>query len=177
MDGNNLPDTSVVLEASVTGHVLALVDRASVVIPDDTEVDPPAAAVESVLFLRCGGSDMHAMVHLQRCDAEPGAPAPPPLGVVGERESVRLAWRLASGQLDLDQLHHGSTRVPDIGLTAGEWGVEVEVWGRAEAAAYEEQLEQELADLDEAAPLPTPASPLGPEVWRVRIWPASNRPS
>lgn len=177
MDANNLPDTSTVLEASVTGHVLALVDRASVVIPDDTESDPPAASVDGVLFLRCGGSDMHAMVHLQRCGAEPGAPAPPPLGVVGERESVRLAWRLPSGQLDLDQLHHGSTRVPDIGLTAGEWVVDVEVWGRAEAAAYEEQLEQELAELDEAAPLPTPASPLGPEVWRVRVWPAPDRPS
>lgn len=177
MDANNLPDTSVVLEASVTGHILALVDRASVAIPTDTKTDPPAAVVDGVLFLRCGGSDMQAMVHLQRCDAEPDVPAPPPLGVVGERESVRLDWRLPSGQLDLDQLHDGSTRVPDIGLTAGGWVVEVEVWGRAEAAAYEEQLEQELAELDETAPLPTPASPLGPEVWRVRVWPASDRPS
>lgn len=176
MYADNPSDASTVLEASVTGHVLALVDRASVVIPVDTGTDPPAVAVDGVLFLRCGGSDMQALVHLQRCDAEPHAPAPPPLLVVGERESVRLAWRLPSGQLDLDQLHHGSTRVPDIGLTAGEWVVEVEVWGRAEAAAYEEQLEQVLAELDDAAPLPTPASPPGPEVWRVRVWPAPQPP-
>ncbi|MGH3332365.1 MAG: hypothetical protein ACRDPJ_13805 [Nocardioidaceae bacterium] len=168
MQAEPSPATSTTLTAAVMGHVLALVDRATLAVPVDTERHPAAAVIDDVLVLRCGGSYMHALLLLQRFAADPGQTSAP-IGAVGEREHVTLEWRLPSGRLVVNELHGGSIRVPDLGLTAGPWTADVDVWGRQEAADYE----IELDEMDEELPGSAPDSPLGPEIWRIRLWPSS----
>ena len=150
------------VEARVMGHVLAVVDRAAPGVPIDVETEPAAAVRGEALVLRCGGSYMKSAVHFQRVDAD--EPIPPLTGTDSPPERVRLTWHVRSADLVIDELHRGALPVPDFGLEPGTWAVEVLVWGRSAAVAYEDEIEED----DDG-----PVFPLGPEVWLLRFSPVS----
>ena len=117
------------------------------------------SVAEGALALSSSGSDMGVLVGLERHDTAPPAP-PPPWQTV-----IDTTWDLTSGRLGVANVEGLLEWAPDLGLSPGRWNVRVLVTGQAAAAALEEELLERLArdeDFD---------TPLGPERWRVQLWP------
>lgn len=153
-----MPTRVATVRAAVMGRVLTVVDRAAVAIPVDVDRDPPAAVRGDAVILRCGGSYMYSTLHFERLDQTPTSP--PAVAGAGEPHCLVLDWHIASGDLVVDQLHRGALPIPDLGLTPGDCKVDVFVWGREEAAQYEDEIDEEQDD----------DFPVGPEVWLLRFW-------
>ena len=111
------------------------------------------------LALSTSGSDMGVLVGLERHDTAPRAAAPP------WETAIDTTWDLTSGRLGVGNVEGLLEWAPNLGLSPGPWHVRVLVTGQAAAAALEEELLERLArdeDFD---------TPLGPERWRVQLWP------
>jgi hypothetical protein len=158
-----VPVTGYQVVLAPAGHPFTLVhpqaDRLMVAEPDQ-------------LALACAGTEMLTTLVVRVHDTAPTDAA----AATEARDAVMetLEWVVTdAGELLAYADDYGATAIPEVTVPAGRWRVRGAVTGRAAAAQLDEQLiAADEAGYDHPDANREDGPVLGPEVWRLDLWPA-----